>query len=169
MKVERLAVLMTKLTKSIFLALFLIFVTCTWFALKGKDFYSFKIRYKDSDFTEYVNITIDNGTYNIIHFVRDVNDRVLFNEKIYGIHIYLSKDKHLFIPIKINIYQGQDSGLSLESMGAFMTAVIRDFQGSSVLFLNERGVAELDKRMYILSNLLLGEKVSYSNDIIANK
>lgn len=163
MKMERQVVFMTKLTKYIILALFLFFVTCTWFALKGKDFYSFKIRYKDSDFTEHVNITVDNGTYNIIHFVRGVDDKILFNEKIYGIHVNLSKDKHLFIPLKIKIYQGEEYGLSLESMGAFMTAVIRDFQGASVLFVNERGVASFDGRMHILSNLLLGEKVSYSN------
>ncbi|WP_063119876.1 hypothetical protein [Escherichia coli] len=159
---------MTKLTNYVVLVLFLIFVTCVWFSLKGKDFYSFKFSFKDSDLTEHVNITIDNGTYNIIHFVRGANNNVLFNEKIYGVHVYLSKDKHLFIPLKIKIYQGKDSGLSLEGMGAFMTAVIRDFQDSSVLFVNERGVANLDGRMYILSNLLLGEKVTYPKDILLN-
>ncbi|EGF1422353.1 hypothetical protein IB305_004758 [Salmonella enterica] len=160
---------MAKLTKLITLALFLIFVTCIWFALKGKDSYSFKIGYKDSGLTEQVNIIIDDGTYNIIHFARNVDGGVLFNEKIYGIHFYLSKYKHLFIPLKVKIYQGEESGLSLEGMGAFVTGVIRDFQDSSVLFVNDRGVANFDGRICILSNLFLGEKASCSNSVFLNK
>lgn len=167
MKMMSRVVLMTKLTKSIICALFIIFATCVWEGVKGKDLYLFNIGYENDDFTEHVNITIDNGTYNITHFVSDINNRVLFNEMIYGIHISLSKDKHLFIPLKIKIYQGEDTGLSFEGAGAFMTAVIRDFQGSSVFFVNERGVANLDGHMYILSNLLLGKKFTTPNEIIA--
>ncbi|HBM0248216.1 PsaF/MyfF family fimbrial adhesin regulatory protein [Salmonella sp. NW805] len=160
---------MAKLTKIITLALIIIFVVCIFFALKGKDFYSFKIGYKDSGLTEQVYITIDDGTYNITHFARGSDGGVLCNEKIYGIHFYLSKERHLFIPLKVKIYQGGGDGLSLEGMGGVVAAVIRDFQNASVLFVNERGVANLDGRICLLSNLFLGAKVSCSNDFFTKK
>lgn len=163
---ERLDVLMPKLTKLIRFALYLTFAICIYFVLKGKDFYSFKIKYKDGALTEYVNINIDDGTYNIMHFAEDLNGKVLFNEKIYGIHFYLSRNKHLFVPIKIKIYQGEESGLSFESMGAFVTAVIRDFQNASVLFINDRGLANTNDQIYMLSNLFLGEKSPYKNNAL---
>ncbi|MEB5958184.1 PsaF/MyfF family fimbrial adhesin regulatory protein [Escherichia coli] len=126
----------------------------------GKDVYSFEKKYNQGNLVEKIDIVIENGAYNVGHYISDEKDRLLLNEKIYGIHLYLPDNKHVFIPIKFKVYQGYDTGASLDSQGGVMITQITQHHASSVLFFNERGVANLDCRMYTLGNLLLGSKIN---------
>ncbi|HFT1246199.1 TPA: PsaF/MyfF family fimbrial adhesin regulatory protein [Escherichia coli] len=85
--------------------------------IAGKDVYSFEKKYNQGNLVEKIDIVIENGVYNVGHYISDEKDRLLLNEKIYGIHLYLPDNKHVFIPIKFKIYQGYDTGASLDSQG----------------------------------------------------
>ena len=145
-------------TKTWFFLLVLISILALFFFVLGESTYNFSRKYNDGELSESIDFIAENGTYNISHYIYDNDNKLIFNEKIYGIHFFLPNNRHLLIPLKSKVYQGDDTGASFDSAGGFMTVRIDQYNNSAILFMNERGVANFFDRMYVLSNLMLGMK-----------